>query len=406
MAGEQPRPFDEASLLAEARRKTGLEEFGDPAFRAPLRTLLDALANARLNSVGTAILRASIRRSLTQRLLAEHWFTQQPEIARESIEAPIVVVGMMRSGTTLLQRLLARDPRLYSALGWEIGEPAPRPGTDWSAPDPRVADGEAITKQMREFAPELYAIHPTDALEADEEIVFLADAFLSHVPEASCHVPDYRAWIDTQDFEPAYEYLRRMLQLLQWQKRQRGEQRERWVLKTPAHLGYLDTLLSVFPDAHVVQMHRSPLETIPSGASLNCVLWRLYSDDVDPVEVGRQWLERMAWATGRGLSVRDSLPNASQHFTDVWYRDALEEPLVQIERIYAAIGLEPAPEARSAMEAWLAEQRREQRPPHRYSPEQFGLSAAAIRSVFAEYLHRFIEPHERARVADCAKPQW
>ena len=395
MECEGPQPFDEDALLAEARRKTGLTEFGDDAFREPLRALLTALADAPLNAIGTAVLRTSIRRSLTQRLLAESWFAREPEIARERIAAPIVVVGMMRSGTTLLQRLLARDPRFYCALGWEIGEPAPRPGTDWSAPDPRIADGEAVTKQMREFAPELYAIHPTDALEADEEIVFLGDAFLSHIPEASCHVPGYRAWLDTQDLTPAYEYLRRMLQLLQWQKRQRGEECQRWVLKTPAHLGYLDTLFSVFPDAHVVQMHRSPLETIPSGASLNCTLWRIYSDDVDPTEVGRQWIERMAWATRRCLAVRDAMPNASQRFTDVWYRDAVTEPLAQIERIYAAVGLDLVPDARSAMEAWLADQARERRPKHRYSAKQFGLGEAEIREVFAEYLARFVEPHER-----------
>jgi hypothetical protein len=107
--------------------------------------------------------------------------------------------------------------------------------------------------------PALQAIHLTDALEADEEIVFLADAFLSHVPEASCDVPRYRRWIDGQDFAPAYRYLKEMLQLLQWQKRRRGEERSRWVLKTPAHLGYLETLFEVFPDAFVVWMHRTPI---------------------------------------------------------------------------------------------------------------------------------------------------
>jgi hypothetical protein len=279
--------------------------------------LLAALAAAPLNAIGTAVMRTSIRRSLTQRLVSQHWFERRPEIALERIEKPVVVVGMMRSGTTLIQRLLARDPRFYCALGWEIGEPAPRLQTDWSSPDPRIADGLARARQMRDFAPELYAIHPTDALEPDEEIVFLADAFLSHVPEASCDVPDYRAWIDAQDFTPAYRYLERMLQLLQWQKRQRGEQRHRWVLKTPAHLGYLDTLLSVFPDAHLVHTHRSPLETIPSGASLNLTLWRMCADDVDPTEVGRQWLRRMAWATRRALTVRDHLPDPAKRITDV-----------------------------------------------------------------------------------------
>jgi hypothetical protein len=396
MQEESPRHFDEAALLEEARRKTGLRDFGDDAFRSPLRALLAALAEAPLNAVGTMVLRSSIRRSLTQRLLAEDWFRRHSEIAEERITAPIVVVGMMRSGTTLLQRLLACDPRLYAALGWEIGEPAPRPDTDWNAPDPRVADGEAVTRQMREFAPALYAIHPTDALLPDEEIVFLADAFLSHIPEASCNLPGYRAWLDAQDFTPAYEYLRRMLQLLQWQKRRRGDLRERWVLKTPAHLGYLDTLFSVFPDAHVVQMHRSPLETIPSGASLNCTLWRIYSDEVDPAEVGRQWLERMVWATRRGLAARDRMPDAAKRFTDVWYRDAVSDPLAEVARIYRAIGLDFAPEARAAMEGWLAEQARAPRPAHRYSAAQFGLDEAEIREAFADYGERFVDPHERA----------
>ena len=393
---QREQPFDEAALLAEACQKTGLSDFGDTGFRTPLRVLLASLAAAPLNAVGTAVLRASIRRSLTQRLRARYWFARHPEIADERIEAPLVVVGMMRSGTTLIQRLLARDPRCYCALGWEIAEPAPRPDVRWDAPDPRVADGVTRSRQMREFAPALHAIHPTDALEADEEIVFLADAFLSHVPEASCHVPAYRSWLDTQDLTPAYRYLRRMLQLLQWQKRQRGERRERWVLKTPAHLGYLDTLFAVFPDAHVIHMHRSPLATIPSGASLNLTLWRLHADAVDPAEVGRQWLERMAWATRRGLAARERMPDAGERFTDVWYRDAVADPLAGIERIYAAADIRPLPEARAAMTEWLASDARQRRPSHHYTIESFGLSEAAIREAFADYLERFGEPGERA----------
>jgi len=397
MAGEQSTPFDEAALLEEARRKTGLVEFGDEGFRTPLRALLAALAEAPLNSVGRTVLRASIRRSLTQRLRAHDWLVRHPEIADERIANPLVVVGMMRSGTTLLQRLVARDARFFSALGWEIAEPAPRPDTRWDTPDPRIADGMTRSEQMRAFAPELDAIHPTDALEADEEIVFLADAFLSHVPEASCHVPSYRAWLDGQDFTPAYHYLRQMLQLLQWQKRRRGERRERWVLKTPAHLGYLDTLFAVFPDAHVVHMHRSPLETIPSGASLNLALWRRYADDVDPEEVGRQWLERMAWATRRALLARDRMPSAAERFSDVWYRDAVADPLAELARVYRAIDVELLPEARAAMAEWLAAEARRQRPVHRYGLEQFGLTEVAIRSAFADYLERFADPDARRR---------
>jgi len=125
-------------------------------------------------------------------------------------------------------------------------------------------------------------------------------------------------------------------------------------------------------------------------------LWRLYADAVDPHEVGRQWLERMTWATQRGLAARDRLADSAERFTDVWYRDAVSEPLAQVERICDAIGSELLPEARTAMERWLAAEARSPRPAHRYSAEQFGLSETAIREAFAEYMARFVEPFERA----------
>ena len=122
------------------------------------------------------------------------------------------------------------------------------------------------------------------------KIVFLADAFLSHVPESGAHVPAYRSWIDTQDFAPAYDHLHRMLQLLQWQQRQRGETADRWVLKTPAHLGYLDDLRARFPGLHVVHLHRDPVETIASGASLNATLHAMHADTVDLHRIGSEWI--------------------------------------------------------------------------------------------------------------------
>ncbi|HEX5068482.1 MAG TPA: sulfotransferase, partial [Myxococcota bacterium] len=205
--------FDEEAVLAEARAYDGLDAFGDDVFREPLRVLLASLAEAPLSALGAKILRGGVVRSLTNRLRIEHWFARHPEIGDERIQAPWVVVGMMRSGTTLIQRMLASDPRHASTLGWEALEPAPRLESDPTAPDPRIAAGEAREKQARAFTPQIFAIHPSHAHEAEEEIMFLADAFLSHVPEASCDVPAYRAWLDLQDFTPAYRHLRRTLQL-------------------------------------------------------------------------------------------------------------------------------------------------------------------------------------------------
>lgn len=391
---ERSTPFDEKRVLAAAEAVDGLHDFGDDAFREPLGVLLASYAEAPIHDLGAKILRGAIVRSLANRLRARHWATAHPEIENEVIAAPIVVVGMMRSGTTLIQRLLASDPRHYCTMGWESLEPAPRLGVLPTEVDPRIADADAREKMTREFAPEYFSIHPSYARQAEEEIMFLADAFLSHVPEASCDVPAYRAWLDDQDFTPAYRHLHRMLQLLQWEKKRRGQHRGRWVLKTPAHLGYLDVLLATFPDAHVVHMHRDPVDTIPSGASLNASLWRMHADDVDLEEIGRQWIRRMSFTTRRAMRARAAMADEGTRFTDISFADAVRDPLLQIRRIYRRAGIEPTEEAHAAMQTWLAEDAKDKRAKHTYEAEQFGLTDDQIRSEFAEYSARFLGAEE------------
>ncbi len=390
--------FDEAALLAEAERRTGLSDYGGEAFRQPLRVLLASLREeAPLNATGIAMLRGRTLESLMTRLRTEDWIRRNPEILREQITAPFVVVGQTRTGTTMLQRLLASDPRHHGPLWWEVRFPAPLPGTRWDAPDPRIPIAEAEVAAILAADPEQAAIHPWDALAPDEEIMLLEHSFLSHVPEAFTNLPTYRAWLDTQDWTPAYATLKRFLQFLQWQKRKRGALRERWVLKTPGHLGYLDTLLAVFPGALIVQTHRDPLQTLPSAASLNASLWGLSSDAVDAREAGRQWQERMAWAVTRSLASREHIP--ANQIADVWFLDALSDPLGVVERIYTRFGIELTDAARAALTAWLSNNRRDKRPAHEYTLEQFGLNAAEIERDFAEYRARFITPRLRGAVA-------
>ncbi len=378
------------SVLAAARAAEGLDDFGPQDFLEPLGVLLDAYGSAALNELGTMILRGGVVHSLRTRLRTNHWFATHPGIAEQRIAEPIVVVGMMRTGTTLVQRLLAADERHYSAYGWEIGEAAPRLGWQPDDADPRIADAEAREEQTRAFASDLFAIHPMYAHEAEEEIMFLADAFLSHVPEASADVPDYRQWLNSADFTPAYDNLHRMLQLLQWQKQQRGGTRNRWVLKTPAHLGYLNELLAVFPDAHVVHMHRDPADTIPSGASLNTTLWRMHADDVDPHRVGAQWIERMAWTNSRAMAMRADPEVESERFTDVAFVDAVRDPLGEIDRLYRKLGIDLDPQTEKQMRDWLARSSNEQLAPHRYTAADFGLSTAQIHERFTDYMDRFV----------------
>jgi sulfotransferase family protein len=359
--------------------------------------LLDDYASADLNAIGVHILRSGIVHSLRMRLRTQEWIRRHPEILEERVAAPIVVVGMMRSGTTLLQRLLAADPRFICAYGWEVVEVAPRLDYQFTdAADPRIAISETRESKSRELAPDLFAIHPMYAREAEEEIVFLADAFLSHVPESGAHLPHYRSWLDEQDFSPAYDYLHRMLQFVQWQKRQRapggGLHALRWVLKSPAHLGYLDLLRAQFPDLHIVHMHRNPRTTIASGASLNATLHAMHADTVDVHRVGTQWLQRMGWTNDRAMSTRDgwalAAGRAGAVVTDIGFDDAVADPIGQVARVYGAIGLPLTGAAEVAMRRWLDERPREAaRPP--YGLENFGLLPEQVDERFTLYNKRF-----------------
>ena len=371
--------WDVASVEASACRREGLEDLGDRRFEEPLGVLLDSYARAPLSETGSRILRADVVQALRMRLRVLELLRRHPEVADEVIAAPVVVVGMMRSGTTLVQRLLAADPRFACAYGWEVQEVAP----PLSGPDGRLAAALEREEQMRAWTPELFAIHPMYAQEAEEEIVFLSQAFLSHVPEAYADVPAYRSWLDGQSFAPAYAWLRGCLQLLQWQKKQRGLPTDRWVLKTPAHLGYLPELLATFPDAHLVHLHRDPQETIPSGASLNATLHAMHQDTVDLERVGAEWIERMGWTNDRALAVRASVPA-----TDLQFEDAVADPIGSVAQVYEAIGLPLTSAAEAAMRHWLAVRPREPGRPS-YRCEDYGLTREQIDERFAAYNARF-----------------
>ena len=388
----KPPRFDEAALRERCEATTGLCDWGDPGFEEPLQVLLASYREAPLHDAGAGLLERSLLRSLGLRLRLVDWLRRYPEIEDEEIRSPIIVVGMMRSGTTLMQRLLAAHPDLLCTFGWEALEPVPREGFPSESPDPRIESGRQRDATIRRYTPELFAIHPSEAEAAEEEIIFLADAFLSHVPEASAHLPLYRSWIDQADFTPAYRHLRQVLQCLQWQKRARGAQARRWVLKSPAHLGYLETLLTAFPGAHVVHMHRDPRASIASGASLNRVLWKMHSDTVESRVVGSQWLERMHWASQRALESRKRLPEHG--FTDIRFDELARAPLDQVARVCAAAGLPTGDAPMSAVRAWQEADRDTPHPTHHYELGEFGLEGAAVDEMFVDYRRAFLEaPH-------------
>jgi len=390
---EQPETvsLDLHSILAEARTRAELDDFGDEAFLEPLTVLTDSLENeAELNAVGRYIQRDRLVNILISRLRIQDYLNRYPEIHDEPIKDTVAIVGFARTGTTMLQRCLAADPRFYAAMWYEVRYPSPFPGWDFQGEDPRIEPAKAEVAGILEAQPELAAIHPWDATAADEEIMLLEHAFYSTMPEVWCHVPGFQRWQETHDNTPGYEYLKTMLQFLQWQKKRAGHgEGERWVLKTPHHLHYLDVLLKVFPDTKVIQTHRDPLQTIPSLCSMIYNLWVMGRDQTDPHLVGRQFGEKWAASMRRAMAVRDQDPS---RFLDVWYKDAVTHPQAVVEKVYDFLGMPFTDEARETLNRHVQRTKRGNRPAHKYSPELFGFSESGLEQSFKEYRERFIDP--------------
>lgn len=379
------------ALLAEARaRSGGLDDFGPGDFRQGLRVLADALNNeACLSPAGRGLLREKLLGQLVNRLVMEDHLRRHPEILEQPIDDPLVIVGLPRTGTTLLQRTLAVDPQFSKAQWWETRYPAPLPGETLEQPQKRIARARDEVAGMIEFLPQLLAIHPLDAEQPDEEFMLMEHSFLCAM-DSYVNVPSYTAWLDAQDQTQVYRYLKRTLQFLQWQQARRGiEPGRRWLLKSPQHLHTLELLFEVFPKAQVVLTHREPARTIPSLASFIHTLWLLYSDKADAEAVGEQWNRRMARALRHAMAVRERMP--PERFLDVHFEDTVAEPQAVVERIYQFAGLQLTPQTRSAMAQWLQANGREKRAVHHYSPGQFGLSEEILQRDYAEYRTRHIQ---------------
>ncbi len=388
MSASETQVLTEQAVLEEARRRSGLDGFGDDSFREPMRRLLRALEDeAGLNAPGRAMQYERIVGLLVNRLRAEDYIRRYPEILDEQIERPFAIVGMARTGTTMLHRMIASDPRILSLLWYESRKPAPFPDSEGAEKDPRITDAEKEVEMMLEGSPELIAAHPMDAHAPDEEIMLVEHAFRSTNPEAFCNIPSFAAWLESQDATPGYEYLKRLLQFLQWQKKRRGMSGQRWVLKTPFHLGFMDVFFKVFPDVRIVLTHRDPTQTIPSFASLVHTLAVLGCDEVDPIAVGRHWGGKMQRAMELCMDVRE---RHEGRFIDVPYENLVTDPLVQVRRIYDFVGLELTPEVESRMREWAVENTRDKRPVHHYTLEKFGFTEEGLQRDFARYRRRFI----------------
>ena len=376
-------PLDFGALMEAARRRTGLEDFGDPSFREPMTVLLDSIASeARLSPVGRVITRERLVGVLANRARVEAAVRADPCIATRPLAAPLVIIGLQRTGTTLLHRLLASNPRRRWLASWEALHPAPAERR--GGQDPRVTAAERAERALSYLAPDFFAVHPVQARGPEEDVLLLDFAFRSTVPESTLRVPTYARWLEGVDQRPAYEHMALLLRLLSSQR----EGDARWLLKTPHHLEWLDVLLDVFPGTQIVWTHRDPLQTVPSFCSMIAHGRGIFSDHVDPHEVGRDWSRKIARLVDRAMETRRTRAGAA--FLDVQYEALVRDPIAQLRRVHEFTGEDFTDEVERRASDALAAHPQHAFGKHRYRLEDFGLTEGELRERFAPYRSRFV----------------
>lgn len=386
--------LDEASLVERAVHEAGgADDFGDGPFLEPLRLLLGSLEEeAQLTFLGRTIARQTLVRAIRNRLRFVADRKAHSRIAEVGIRRPLVVVGLPRTGSTILHDILARDPTSRAPLTWECDEPSPPPDLGSHESDPRIARSEAQLAGVDKLIPGFRAMHPMGARLAQECVVLTQHSIASAIFHNSYRVPSYQDWVDDDcDWTPVYEFHKRQLQHLQWRCA-----RERWVLKSGAHLWALDRLLRTYPDACIVATHRDPVKVATSFASLATLVRSMASDRVDAREVAADWTPRLAKVLNRALDVRDSGAFPKDRFFDMHFPELLADPMGVVERIYGHFGVELSGAAADAMRGFIVDNPRGKHGHHRYEPEEYGLDRSVERERFRRYTERFgIEPETR-----------
>jgi hypothetical protein len=374
-----------AALFDRARRLTGLSDFGDPFFREPMRVLLDAFeTEAELTVLGRVIARTDMVRLLQNRLRLADVLNHHPEIADGEVRQPIFIVGMPRTGTTILHELMAQDPANRVPMTWEVMHPWPPPERDTYETDPRIRIVEKHFGGVDRLIPGFKSMHPMGAQLPQECVALTAHDFASMLFSTTHYVPSYQAWLDRADLRWVYAAHRRQLQYLQWRC-----PADRWVLKSPGHLWALDALLAIYPDARIVQTHRDPLKVIASVANLIALLRSMSSDHIDRAAIGAEWTARLADGMQRSMDVRDHLPVDAAPVFDMHFADFIRDEIGVVRRIYEHFGMELTLDAEQRMRRFLAHNPRDKHGAHRYVLEDAGLDAETERARYRVYQERF-----------------
>jgi hypothetical protein len=379
------RPLDSGELLAAARHKTGLDDFGEPPVEPALSVLTRSLEEeADLHPRGRFLMRAHLVGLLMTRLRLVRAWSRQGGAAASPVRRPIFITGMPRSGSTFLHELMTQDAGHRAPRVWEVMMPveAREPDRGWR--DARVWKTAACLWCYRRMVRQADAIYPLRARTPQECIAIHGYTFMTEEFVTSCRVPAYRKFLRASDLRPVYEWEKRFLQHLQGPNPGR-----RWLLKSPDHAFGLEALFSVFPDVLIIQTHRDPLEVLRSMIHLTSVLQGLYARPGSMEALAEREAQALLSAMDRFVRFRDAHPELEGQFVDVHYAELAADPPAVIRRIYRQFGM-PLTETTAERMRQLA-QGRARYPGRQHVPTlaEAGVDVPAQVGRFQGYCHRF-----------------
>jgi len=378
---------DEEKLIAKARKKTGIHDFGDDSFREPLHILCELTRKGKtLTAAGRILFKIVLQEILENKLMINDQVTRHPEIHEIEIRKPIFIGGLPRTGSTYLHHLLAQDPANRAPLHWETYAPVPPPEPATYETDPRIKKGQQIWSLLYYVAPDMRAVHESSG-DSPEECFFLMKNDLISWWFNVLTGDEYLDFLLRQDFTLSYRLHKRQLQILQWKFPQRT-----WVLKTPSHLYGLGELLNVYPDARFIHLHRNLLEVFPSISSLYTKVRGAFFEEVDPEAIGAEWFDLGLKYIERGIAAREKeeqRKDSKALFHDILYPDLVADPMGTVEKIYGAFGIDLSEEAAARMKRYVAANPQNKHGKHHYSLEEYGLDEKKIRERYGPYYERF-----------------
>jgi hypothetical protein len=314
------------------------------------------------------------------RLQVVDWHSRHPEIAKAEVVAPVVLIGMGRTGTTILHDLLGQDPDNRIPRTWEVDRPYPPPETSTYDNDPRIEEVQAGIDLAHSVRPDLRAMHPMGAQLGQECVRFTGYDFTSVIFGSQYRVPSYLRWVMNEaDMAPTYRWHRQFLQLLQW--RHPG----RWMLKSGAHLWALPALMAEYPDAVLVQTHRDPTRIVASLSSLFAYLRGTSTDDASFADTAAEWGPAIVDALDRSVDARLDGTLPTDRVLDVSFAEYMRDPVAVVRSIYEHVGRELSPDVEQRIKHFLAENPRDKHGLHRYSFADTGLDKDQLLERTARY---------------------